>query len=102
MGPKSAPGPSWEGEISLGTPPGAPPEITMNFFGSGGLRERFGSPPGRSKKDFMLHSLFFRSRGAPGSDLGAILGRFGLDFGRPPGAVLKRFRSDFRASGVAF
>ena len=76
MEPKSTPGPSWEGEISLGTPPGAPPEDHNDFFR---LRRPPGAiwePSGKVKKGFLLHSLFFRSRGAPGSDFGAIVGRF--------------------------
>ena len=66
MEPKSASGAPWEGEISLGKSPGGPPELHHEFFfGSGGLRERFGSPP--------------------------ILEPFWLDFRAFFGAFLKRF-----------
>ena len=89
MEPKSAPGPSGEGEISLGRPPGGHPEDHNEFlFGSGGFRERFGRPPGRQNKDVMLRSLFFRLREAPGSDVGAILVRCWLNFGAAFEAIL--------------
>ena len=85
MEPKSASGAPWEGEISLGNSPGAPPEVHHEFFfGSGGLRGRFGSPPGGQKKDFMLRSLFFS---ASGRLRGAILEPFWLDLG----SILERF-----------
>ena len=90
MEPKSASGAPWEGEISLGNSPRAPPEVHHEFFfGPAGLRERFGSPPGRQNSDFMLRSLFFPPREAPGSDSGAILARCWLDFGAVFGAILK-------------
>ena len=81
MEPKSASGAPWEGEISLGNSPGAPPEVHHEFFfGSGGLRERFGSTPGGQKNDFMLRSLFFPPPGGSGerfwSHFGWILERF--------------------------
>ena len=87
MEPKSASGAPWEGEISLGNSPGGPPEVHHEFFfGSGGLRERFGSPPGGQNKDFMLRSLFCP---LPGSDFGAILARIWLHFGGFFGTILK-------------
>ena len=81
MEPKSASGAPWEGEISLGNSPGGPPEVHHEFFfGSGGLRERFGSPPGGQNKDLMLRSLFFSPPGGSGerfwSHFGSILARF--------------------------
>ena len=79
MEPKSASGAPWEGEISLGNSPGAPPEVHHEFFfGPGGLRERFGSPPGGQKKEFMLRSLTFSLPGGSGepfwSHCGSMLG----------------------------
>ena len=60
--------------------PEVPRKFTMVFFGSGALRERFGSPPGAQKKDFMLRSLFFPPPGGSGerfwSHFGSILERF--------------------------
>ena len=63
MEPKSPPGPSWEGEISLGNSPGDPPEDHNDIFGSGGLRLREGMfnavlvvlPPGSSGERFWSH-----------------------------------------------
>ena len=77
MEPKSASGAPWEGEISLGNSPGAPPEVHHEFFSA---PEASGSGKGKQKGDFMLRSLLFRLRGAPGSYFGAILARFGLEF----------------------
>ena len=92
MEPEAVPGTPWEGEISLGNSPGGPPEDHNDFlFGSEGLWERFGSPPGRQNKDFMLRSLFFRLREAPGIDFGAILARFGSGLGSILELFLERF-----------
>ena len=81
MEPKSGSGAPWEGEISLGNFPGGAPEVHHEFFfGSGGLRERFGSPPGGQNKDFMLRSLFFPLPGRSGerfwSHFGSMLAQF--------------------------
>ena len=96
MEPKSAPGPFWEGEISLGTPPGAPPEDHNEFFSApeasgsdlGALREG-------QKKDFMLHSLFFSLPGSSGerfwSHFGSILSRFWEASGSHFEAIWERF-----------
>ena len=85
MEPKSASGAPWEGENSLGNSPGGPPEVQHEFFsGSGGLRERFGSPPGGPNKDLMLRSLFFPLPGGSGE-------RFWKHFG----SILELFWSDF-------
>ena len=90
MEAKSASGPPREGEISLGNSPGAPPEVHHEFFfGSGGLRERFGSPPGGQNSDLMLRSLFFPPPGGSGERFGAIFARVWLDFGAFFGAILK-------------
>ena len=77
MEPKSASGAPWEGEISLGNSPGAPPEVHLEFF--------FGSG---AKKGFHVALLVFS---ASGRLRGAILEPFWLDFGAFFGAFLKRF-----------
>ena len=74
MEPKSAPGLSWEGEISLGKPPGGPPEDHNDFFSA---PEASGSDLGALREGKIRISCcgpcFFRLREAPGSDFGAIL-----------------------------
>ena len=78
MEAKSASGAPWEGEISLGNSPGAPPEVHHEFFSAPEASgSDLGAPPGGQNKDFMLRSLFF----PPGSDFGAILARFLSVFG---------------------
>ena len=90
MEPKSASGAPWEGENSLGNSPGGPPEVHHEFFfGSGGLRERLGSPPGGQNSDLMLRSLFFPPPGGSGERFGAIFARDWLDFGTFFEAILK-------------
>ena len=89
MEPKSASGAPWEGEISLGNSPGAPPEVHHEFFFR--LRRPPGAiwePPGRAKKGFHVALLVFS---ASGRLRGAILEQFWLDFGAFFGAFLKRF-----------
>ena len=77
MEPKSASGAPWEGEISLGNSPGAPPEVHHDFFRlrrpPGAIRE----PTGRAKLGSHVAVFVFSASGRlRGSDFGAILARF--------------------------
>ena len=88
MKPKSASGAPWEGEISLGNSPGAPPEVHHEFFSA---PEASGSDSGAHREGQTRISCcglcFFRLREAPGSDLGPFL----LEFG----SILERFLERF-------
>ena len=81
MEPKSASGAPWEGEISLGNSPGAPPEVHHEFCSAPEASgSDLGAPLGGQKKDFMLRSLFFPPPGGSGerfwSHFGSIWERF--------------------------
>ena len=90
MEPKSASGAPWEGEISLGNFPGAPPEVHHEFFSA---PEASGSDLGAPRESKIRISCcglcFFRLREAPGSDFGAILARFWSVFWSVFEAILK-------------
>ena len=89
MEPKSASGAPWEGEISLGNSPGAPPEVHHEFFSA---PEASGSDLGALREGKIRISCcgpcFFRLREAPGIDFGAILARLWFDFGAVFEAIL--------------
>ena len=81
MEPRAAPGPPWEGEISLGNFSGGPPGDGNEFFsGPRALRKRFASLPGR------LLEPTWRPRGPQ----------------RPPGAILPPFGEPQRSPEASF
>ena len=89
MEPEAVPGTPWEGEISLGNSPRGPPEDNNEFFfDPGGLRERFGPPPGR------LLEPSWRPRG-PRRPPGAILAPFWHHLGSNFGGFLEHFGALF-------
>ena len=90
MEAKSPSGPPWEGEISLGNSPGAPPELHHEFFSA---PEASGSDLGALREGKIRISCcgpcFFGLREPPGSDFGAILARFWARFSKVFEAILR-------------
>ena len=77
MEPKSASGAPWEGEISLGNSPGAPPEVHHEFFSAPEASGSDLGAPREGKKRISFALLVFS---ASGRLRGAILEPFWLDF----------------------
>ena len=88
MEPKSVSGAPWEGEISLGNSPGAPPEVHHEFFSA---PEASGSDLGAPREGKIRSSCCAPCFSASGRLRGAILAPFWIDVCAFLGTFLKRF-----------
>ena len=62
MEPKSASGAPWEGEISLGNSPGAPPEVHHEFFSAPEASGSDSGAPRDPQKGFHVAVLVYGKR----------------------------------------